>query len=247
MAISDLNQVSDQSPSLSECRSNLLKRGRTPRFAVAISGWTAITSTSPKLCFGDASNQTAQPFGPAELGRRCRTSVCNSPIHLSKMSFWAFHHKTGSPPLSYRRASPETPRKTFLISLAHPQGPSRSEEQVLLVLSNRHLTFWAGCDQAFRLPPKKRLGSAHDAFRFSPEELPADLAHDALPKELAPYQVAPPTNKNASPMKHLCRLFDPRSLSDSRRTRGAIRARPATSDRPWPTSPNEHLPLGLLL
>jgi hypothetical protein len=146
------------------------------------------------------------------------------------MSFWAFRHKTGSPPLSYRRASPEIPRRTLLISLAHPQGPSCSEEQILLVLSNRHLTFWARCDQAFRLPPKKRLGSAHDALRFNPEELPADLAHDALLKELAPYQVASPTDKNASPMKHLCRLFDPRPLSDSRRNQGAIRAGPATSD-----------------
>lgn len=59
--------------------------------------------------------------------------------------------------------------------LAHPQGPPRSEECDLSVISDRSDTFWAPHDQAFRLPPKEGLGSAHDAFRFDSVEPPADL------------------------------------------------------------------------
>lgn len=94
--------------------------------------------------------------------------------------------------------------------LAHPQGPPHSEESDLSVISDRSDTFWAPHDQAFRLPPKEGLGSAHDALRFDSAEPPADQAHDALL-----FRSLPPTSghiaheRECSPVKYFfcCQLL----------------------------------------
>jgi hypothetical protein len=116
------------------------------------------------------------------LSRRCRTSVCNSPIFLSKMNSRVFRHKRWLNTSSYF-AKPRhiRPEGRIYLPLAHSPGPPCSEEQDLSIVSDRTCTFWAQDDRVFRLPSIKRLGSTHDAFRFGPLGPPADLTHDAFP------------------------------------------------------------------
>lgn len=137
--------------------------------------------------------------------------------------------------------------RTYLL-LTHPQGPPCSEEQDLSSISDRSCTFWAQHDQAFRLPSIERLGSAHDALRFSSVELPADLALDASPfGNLPPTRSHRPRKRTFSREALILSASDPRPLPSSR-DRCAFRAEPATrSDRPQPTSLNEHFPRSLLL